>query len=156
MTPRGGKCRGEDEFHTRKATGWAKRFLCFHSREQLEDLRSNLLEGQRYGSYPERSISSYLLLPRWHIEGNKVFYEGSGGSEDALVLARPRKQFENKDDLDYLPARRRQFLHDSIEVEARGFLPDRIFLETVEPLSDYGLSGHNEEGPIRHPAAIFK
>ena len=25
-----GKCRCEDEFHTRKATGWAKRFLCFH------------------------------------------------------------------------------------------------------------------------------
>ena len=70
---------------------------------------------------------------------------------------RPRKQFENKDDLDYLPAGGADsFSMTPSRLKLAGFCRTGIFLETVEPLSDYGLSGHNEEGPIRHPAAIFK
>jgi hypothetical protein len=50
----------------------------------------------------------------------------------------------------------RQFLHHLIQIEARGLLPGREFLEARQPLCDHRLRRHDEEGAVRHPFAVFE
>src|SRR5262252_7973968 len=49
---------------------------------------------------------------------------------------------------------RRQLLHHLVEIEARGLLPDREFLEARQPLRYHGLRRHNDKGTVRHPFVV--
>jgi hypothetical protein len=51
---------------------------------------------------------------------------------------------------------RRQFLHHLVQIEARGLLADREFLEALQPLPDHRLRRHDKEGTLRHPFVVFK
>src|SRR5262247_861762 len=49
-----------------------------------------------------------------------------------------------------------QLPHDLVEIEARGLLPDGVFLEALEPLRHQGLCRHEHEGAVRLPVAVQK
>src|SRR5262245_40571721 len=49
---------------------------------------------------------------------------------------------------------RHERFDDLIEVEARGLLPNRKFLERFEPLRRNRLCGHQQEGTVGHPLVV--
>src|SRR5215813_620668 len=50
---------------------------------------------------------------------------------------------------------RSQLPHHLIQIEARGLLPDREFLEARQPLCDHGLRRHNDKATLRQPFVVF-
>jgi hypothetical protein len=47
-----------------------------------------------------------------------------------------------------------QLLHNGVEIETGGLLPDWEFLESRQPFSNDGLRRHDQERPLHHPLAI--